>query len=289
MEAIQISSSRLKVDVAAPGTFYSGSRFDWTGFVTQVTLDGVHTFCVDESLIPGMGSGGRGLCNEFGIHAPVGYDEARVGEGFPKLGTGILTRTSDEPYDFFKPYPVEPYPVETVLKPAEAVFMVKPVDCNGYSYELIKTLRVDGNRLSVGYILKNTGMKEIHTTEYIHNFVSIDQKGIGPDYRLSFSFPPVGAGKPDIFEVTGQHISWKHLPREEFYWNPKGYEGLEEVYWTLKDTVTGAGLTEQACFQPKNLAIWGKGHVVSPEVFIDIHLISGEEQRWERIYTFFDK
>lgn len=87
---------------------YSGVRFDWNGFITQVTLDGKHTFCVPEALEPGRGTGGCGLCGEFGIHDPLGYDETPIGEYFPKIGAGLLKRPDSEPYDFFRKYEAVP-------------------------------------------------------------------------------------------------------------------------------------------------------------------------------------
>src|SRR5690554_4456888 len=82
-----IRNEHLSVEIGEPGN-YNGSRFDWTGFIQQVTLaSGNHTFCTPESLIHGEGSGGAGLCNEFGIHMPVGYDDQlAIGDCFPKIG-----------------------------------------------------------------------------------------------------------------------------------------------------------------------------------------------------------
>lgn len=287
MANIKLTSSRLKVVIRRPGTFYKGSRFDWTGFVTDVTLDDVHTFCVSESLIPGGGSGGRGLCNEFGIHEPIGYDEAEVGGGFPKLGTGIITKTSYEPYNFYKPAPVKPFPCEVESSSKEAVFTTKPVMCNGYACLLVKKLAVEDNRLSVQYSLKNTGSKPIATSEYVHNFVSIDHKDIGPDYRLSFSFPLEGGDAPKIFQVKGNSIGWKRTATDEFYWAPRGYDKAEETYWELVDVKSGTGIRETDSFAPLRIGIWGKTHVVSPEVFIAINLQPEEEMSWTRVYTFF--
>src|SRR5688572_25534831 len=89
-DRLHLISDRLRVDIATPGSStYAGSRFDWTGLITQVTLDGRHTFCGQEAT-DGTGTGGIGLCNEFGIFEPVGYDDARVGDQFPKLGIGLL-------------------------------------------------------------------------------------------------------------------------------------------------------------------------------------------------------
>ena len=37
---IVLTGDRLKVEIARPGEFYNGTRFDWSGHITQVTLDG---------------------------------------------------------------------------------------------------------------------------------------------------------------------------------------------------------------------------------------------------------
>ena len=57
---IGLKSDRLLVEIAKPGTVYAGSRFDWTGFITQVYLDGKHTFCAYEDVVPG-----RAVCGDY--------------------------------------------------------------------------------------------------------------------------------------------------------------------------------------------------------------------------------
>ena len=110
---ITIQSPRLKVEIAEPGTVYQRTRFDWSAFITQVTLDGAHTFCVPESYEAGKGTGGVGLCNEFGIETAVGYADAEPGECFPKLGIGLLKKIDDAPYGFIPPFEiVEKFPID---------------------------------------------------------------------------------------------------------------------------------------------------------------------------------
>jgi len=91
-EKLTLKNDRLTVEIARPGSIYTGTRFDWTAFITQVTLDQTHTFCVPESDQPGQGTGGVGLCNEFGIEQAIGYDAAHPGECFPKFGIGLLVK-----------------------------------------------------------------------------------------------------------------------------------------------------------------------------------------------------
>ena len=106
-----LAGDRLCVEIAPPGSeYYNGSRFDWTGFVVQVTLDNTHTFCGPESR-DGSGTGGIGLCNEFGIFRPIGFDDARPGDQFPKLGVGLLTQPDGSPYRFYRDYAIEPFDI----------------------------------------------------------------------------------------------------------------------------------------------------------------------------------
>ncbi|MHB8061393.1 MAG: hypothetical protein ACYDG2_01980 [Ruminiclostridium sp.] len=96
---IILKNERLEVEITNPGALYSGSRFDWNGFIVQVTLDDAHTFCVSESLEPDKGSGGRGFCGEFGIEEALGYKETSVEDYFPKIGVGLLKKTDLQPYN----------------------------------------------------------------------------------------------------------------------------------------------------------------------------------------------
>lgn len=166
---INLENGRLNVEIARPGSVYNGSRFDWTAFITKIVLDNKYSFCAPESEIPGQGSGGFGLCNEFGINTPIGYDEAKPQEKFPKLGTGLLTRPDESDYFFFDKYEVEPFPVKISADKNAVVFDVEPVNCNGYAVKMTKTVSIEGNILTIDYHLENVGSKPIKTEEYCHN------------------------------------------------------------------------------------------------------------------------
>jgi hypothetical protein len=50
---------------------------------------------------------------------------------------------------------------------------------------------------------------------------------------------------------------------------------------------TGVGVRETDYFEVSRLAVWGKNHVISPEVFIDIDLQPGAVKQWTREFDFF--
>lgn len=290
---ISIRSNRLAVEIAAPGVAYHRTRFDWTGFITQVTLDGAHTFCEVEDEDPSRGSGGIGICNEFGIEKPVGYNDAAPGQAFPKFGIGLLTRPNDKPYNFFKDHEIaQPFPIHVETAPDQARFIVDPVDCRGYAARETKTLRVTGSTLQIDYLLENTGLLPIDTHEYCHNFIAINRQPIGPGYLLRFPYPivldPGIQINLDILDVNGQQIRWKSTPQKSFYGRPLGFFQTSQPHWEIVHEPSGVGLREYDDFDPERVAIWGTAHVVSAEIFNSIHLLPGRSQSWTRRFEFFD-
>lgn len=314
----QINSPRLEVEIAQPGTVYRGTRFDWSAFITQVTLDGKHTFCMPESLESGQGTGGIGLCCEFGNEWSVGYDDAQPGEVFPKIGIGLLKRPDEGPYNFFRPYEIqEIFPIQVETETSHANFTVEPVDCRGYAARLKKSVRADENILAIEYTLENVGSKPIITHEYCHNFLGINQQPIGPNYTLRFpqtvkpESPPPNLHrmapanlrwlpKPILNWLVGRYmhrmsrnlvmkgseINWREIPQQAFFTRLKGYQARQEAQWELVHTSSGLRVKEIDDFPPSRLVIWGTRHVVSAEVYTDIRVNPGESQSWMRKYEF---
>jgi len=290
---IKLRSDRLEVEIAQPGSAYSGTRFDWSGFVTQVTLDGRHTFCVPEDYTPGKGTGGIGLCNEFGIDMPVGFDGTQPGDCFPKLGIGLLTRLDKPDYSFWYPHQIaQPFPIQVDSAPDSATFTVHPVDCRGYAARLEKTLSVSANHLTIHYTLENTGSRPIQTNEYVHNFVGINKQNIGTEYRLVFPEPvELESGftlNSGILSIQNNGLTLRSVPETPFYVRLVNISAIDLPQWTLVHSPSGVSMSESVNFLPSRIAIWGTTHVVSVEVFHDIHLAPGESTRWQRQYHFID-
>ena len=295
---VYISNDQLQVEIANPGEVYQGTRFDWTGFITQVKWKDhhgkVHTFCVPESLIDGEGTGGIGLWNEFGIADPIGYDEALPGDQFPKLGVGRLTRLDEADYNFFRNYPVELFDMGTSIENNVVYSKVQAHPCNGYAAELSKVIKLVDNTLSIEYKLSNTGIKPIHTEEYVHNFLRIDEHPVGPAYQLTLPIQietkDMEQGySPSILRVEGKQVSWNTTPSQAFYARIEDVEQPDGATWELVHRPSGIGVREWSDFKVKTIALWGLQHVVSPEVFIQVAVQPGETQCWTRKYEFFSQ
>lgn len=288
-----LSNGILTVEIADVGD-YNGTRFDWTGFITGVTLEqGGHTFCVPESLAAGQGSGGMGLCNEFGISRAIGYEEAEAGEWFPKPGVGLLQKQSDEPYAFYGDYPLLPFNIHEETSQHSITYTVQPMECRGYSMQLVKKITLIEDRLEISYTIENTGEKPLRIEEYIHNFVGIDGAALGADYELRLPgelriAAPESAYTENLLHVSGSSLTWADQPDRPFYCRLEGWEDAgADYYWELVHKPSGTGIRESGDFPAERIALWGEKHVISPEVFVDITILPRHSKGWRRSYQFF--
>lgn len=284
-----LESSRLSVEVAEPGTRYRGSRFDWTAHIVAVELDGRHRFCTSESLQPGAGSGGSGLCNEFGLERPLGYDEVAPGEEFPKLGIGLLTRLDGAAIDPMRSYPLAPFAMACERTARGARWTVEPRACRGYAVRLRKELELGDAGFSLTYRLDNLGPRAIRTSEYNHNFIAIDGHAIGPGYHLDTSTPitALPGAQGVTVGATGFRWSAEVGPGRQFSARCLSAPGLRGGFgWTLRHLPSGVVVSEAIDRPPAFIGLWGMAHVVSPELFVDIDCAAGASMAWRRDYLF---
>lgn len=305
---IILQNEHLTVTVKDPGDC-TGTRFDRTGFITQVAMakEG-HTFCTAESLTPGTGTGGSGLCNEFGISRAIGYEETEAGGWFPKPGVGLLQKPGGGAgYRFDGQYPLRPFATVMEASAAAVRYEVRPLPAAGYAMELHKEIALEGNAVVIRYRLANCGNRPIETDEYVHNFLAVDGNEIGGQYELTLPSGPVlrqwesgytlglltGIGGHASDEsATPLRLSWNRRPDRPFYAVFGGWDGGAatqglQCSWELIHKGTGAGVRELDDFRVDRLALWGDSHVVSPEVFVSLRLAPGEIRRWSRVYQFF--
>lgn len=282
-----IKNKHLTVEIDTPGQSYSGSRFDWTGFITQITYKNNITFCVPEQYEAGKGSGGIGFCNEFGIDAPIGYEESAIGESFPKIGVGKLTKDSEHAYDFFHPYHIKKAKVTFTQTDEECTFVSTIDDANGYENVLTKTISIEGNQLTISYRLENTGCKTIKTNEYCHNFIGINQTLVDSHYTLTIPSLATHAVHAGEVTVHDNSLTWPKNPQEDFYVLFETSSQTNKYHWQLYCDIANAGVRDISPIQYTKFALWGCSHVISPELFVSIDLKPQETMNWRRVYEFY--
>jgi hypothetical protein len=288
---VRLENETIRLDIQEPGEGYVGSRFDWTGKVTQVTFRGRRTFCTEETTDPeALHRGGRGLFNEFGIDEPVGYEDCAVGDVFLKPGVGRLTRVSDGPYDFLFPYPVDPGVTRWELDERSVSFEFHCAIPQGQAVTLRKRIALVGSGFSIDYALTNRGATPLRTNEYVHSFLAIDREPPGPAYRLTCSFPLTADGfsesvnPAEVVALRGDHALWTRVPDSPFFFGGLRPPPGEGASWQLEHGRRGLALRESVAFAPLRFNLWGTGHVVSPELVRRIEIAPGGTDRWSRAF-----
>ncbi|GAB5409344.1 MAG: hypothetical protein BalsKO_17090 [Balneolaceae bacterium] len=79
---------------------------------------------------------------------------------------------------------------------------------NGYTYILFKKIELLENGFLVSYTLENTGEKDIITDEYTHNFLSINNQPVSPNYALSFPFALMSSEFEELVDPEEKKILW---------------------------------------------------------------------------------
>src|SRR3954470_22922423 len=103
---VTISNKQLRVKTYLPDSengFYKGARFDWSGIISSVEFAG-HSFYgqwfskidptvrdvsyKDDDILVSVNTSAMGPAEEF--QTPLGYDNAKEGDSFVKIGVGVL-------------------------------------------------------------------------------------------------------------------------------------------------------------------------------------------------------
>ncbi len=192
-----LQNKNLEIQIDLPFENYSLSRFDWTGKIVSVKFQNVQLAGIERTDVENKNILGRGFYNEFGIDTALGFEEAAIGEWFHKIGVG-LCKKDDSQYDFMKHYEIKPAEFLITTEENSIVIACKSESVNGYEYLLKKKIELHESSFIVSYFLQNTGKKDIHTDEYVHNFLAVNQDLIGSHYVLNFPFQL----KPTLFEET---------------------------------------------------------------------------------------
>ena len=289
---IKLSNSIVSIEIAEPYTVYNGPRFDGTGIITKIEFCN-HSFCELEQRDPSKGSGGIGFCNEFGIDKPIDYNKTQIGDSFPKIGVGLVTKETEKAYDFFAPAKVV---TSTVINEIinEESYEVTTLIKNNLSYDLTltKTISLKNSNLIIDYHLVNKGIDVIKTNEYNHNFIGIDHDNIGQNYELTiYNLLDIEktVGEFEVEAFDSKHtIRWNKEPQGDFYAMTTKADKTNESNWELVNLKHKVGVRECSNFKISKIALWGYNHVVCPEVFIDLEVKPNQSMTWSRIYEFFE-
>jgi len=288
-----LRNSNVEIRIDFPQEIYKHARFDWTGMVSEVKylnkpvsgfekLDGR-----DDSLF------GKGFYNEFGIVNPLGFEEAKIGDWFHKIGIGLL-RKEESQYYFHKEHEIKPAQFSVIKETDKIIFKCKSPEYNDFSYLFEKEIILRESGFEVKYHLENTGQQKINTSEYNHNFLAIDKDLIGSDYILKFPFQlnPKLFGETvnpeQLIEIGKKEIRFLGNLNEEFFFSNLSGGSTVEAKWELENIRSKIGISETVNSPTNSINLWGRNHVISPELFIDIEVNPGSSKTWTRAYHLYE-
>lgn len=285
-------TARLYLPDSVKG-YYRGARFDWSGVIYDLEYNNHHYFGKwFDRYEPTLHDAIMGPVDSFN---PIGYDEAKIGEGFLRIGVGILEKPDEPRYAFSTPYKILNGGTWKVKKKAHSVVFTHELSSekHRYVYTKVVTLSKGKPELILEHTIKNKGLTAIETDVYNHNFFVIDHQATGPDFVVKFPFAPKGEfkGKVEAGAVDGKNITYKKiLSKGEFFaLSPLiGYSNAaSENDIRIENAKTGAGVRIIGDAPIVKFTYWSAAATLCPEPYIRIKVEPGKEITWTIRYQFY--
>lgn len=290
---LEIAAGSIRAQLHAPDPvagYYRGTRFDWSGSIASLTWNGHEYFGQwFEKYDPTLHDAITGPVEEF---SNVGYDDAKVGESFVRIGVGAVRKPDEPAYRQFATYEITDPGTWGIRKEASEVeFTHTLAATRGYGYVYRKTVRLPGDTLVLEHQLKNTGARPIATSVYEHNFYMLDRRRTGPEYVVRFPFAATAARPLNgLAQVQGREVTFlkPFEPKQTIFTELAGYGPSAADYdIRVENLQTGAGVRQTSDRPISKLVLWSAATTVCPEAFIDLRAEPGEETSWRITYTFY--
>jgi hypothetical protein len=289
---IEITNGLIHALIYLPDTvsgYYRGSRFDWSGVISNLECDG-HSYFGQwfKKYNPENHDAIMGPVEAFD---PLNYDKVKTGGSFIKIGIGALIKPDELPYNFTSPYRISNHGKWEVKSRSDQVQFIHTFNDNEYGYEYIKTIQLIKNKpeMVLMHSLKNTGKLTIETTVYDHNFFMLDKQPTGPNFVITFqgniTNQPEGMSNGAKLQ-DGQIRYYKELGQKTIAFKDltNGRNTLYEI--KIENQKTGAGVRISGDQPISKLDFWSISSTVCPEPYIRLRVEPGKEIKWKITYTF---
>lgn len=293
--AMTISNDQVSMKIYLPDQekgLYRATRFDWSGVIGSVLFKGHEYFGYWKDTHDPMFHEDLSGPVEGYIEPGPGFDEASPGEGFIRIGVGILEREDEQDYVMRKTYKITDHGTWNTEHGQDWISFTHRIDTRfGYGYLYQKTIQLKADGFTIAHILKNTGEKPIETDQFNHNFFRIDGEPSGTAFQISFPYAIYSEDDlKGLLEIEGQNLTFiRDLGKEEnVFLILNGYSrNPADHQVTVLNRKTGAGVTFSVDQPLHRMAFWACATTLSPENSIWIAVAPGEEQQWTSDYTLF--
>jgi hypothetical protein len=308
---VEISNGQITARMYLPDAkngYYRSTRFDWSGAIYNLQYKG-HDFYgqwfdrVDPNVINWVHQGPEivsgpcsalwGPVNEF--ERVLGWDEAKPGGMFIKIGVGVL-RKGEGRYNRYFPYEVLDPGKWSVKKQNNSIEFIQELSepNSGYGYVYRKVVRLTEGKpeMVIEHSLKNTGQRAIQSNVYNHNFVVLDKQPPGPDFmfRVPFQIQTKMQPNRELVEVQGNQVVYmKPLSGEdEAVMIIQGFsDSIKDTEIVIENKKVGAGMRITGDRPLIRDLLWSIRTVLAIEPYISIDVQPGSEFTWKNMYEYY--
>ena len=276
--------------------YYRGTRFDWSGVMPKLEFNG-HSYFGKwfETYDAKVHESVMGPVEDF---EPIGYDKAKIGESFIKIGVGSLTKPLEPKYAKFKTYKISDPGEWRIKENPNSILFHHSLNKGDYPYEYEKsiTLTKDKAEMVLKHKLTNTGNSTIETEVYNHNFFYLDSMNIGPGYSVKFSFKLIPeadkfVGIGEFAKIDGNSIVYTKSLKKNDHVLIKYLTGFDsdksEYDIQIENKSSGAGVRITGDRPMSRLIFWSAEKAVCPEPYIRLKLAPEETATWKITYNFY--
>jgi hypothetical protein len=309
----EISNGAIHAKIYLPDTnngYYRGTRFDWSGVLYSLQFKGhdyygpwfnktdpsIHDFIYEGAdIVAGPCSAISGPVDEF---APLGWNEAKPGGNFIKIGIGALRKPEDGKedgkYDNYHLYAVADPGKWTIQKHPDSIDFIQELSAAGYDYVYRKTVRLLPGKpeMALEHSLRNRGTQAIRTNVYNHNFLVLDNQPPGAGLTISVPFQIESPHPPNkaLAEIKGDKIVYLDtLKDRDVVATPiQGFSSsAKDNVVRIENSRLGAGMKIEGNRPLLKASLWSIRTVMAVEPFVEIVVEPGAEFTWQSVYEYY--
>lgn len=292
--------------------FYRGTRFDWSGVIRSLTYKGhdyygpwftktdpkvIDFIFKGPEIVAGPCSAITGPVEEFSSHRKaLGFDAAKPGGTFVKIGVGALRKPDDRAYNHYRLYEIVDHGKWSIRTERNSVEFTQVLTDpgSGYAYRYTKIVRLIPGRpeMTIEHSLENTGRQTIATSVYDHNFLVLDKQPTGPDFviTLPYTIHATNVQGAELARIEGNHFTYRKRLRahEVVAADFSGFGKTTADYKIrIENRKDGAGMTIAGNRPLSREGLWSIRSVIAVEPFIDLSIQPGKTFKWEYHYTYY--
>ena len=285
----EISSGDIRARLYLPDPvngYYRAMRFDWAGVIPSLRYKGVEFFgqwfprydpTLHDSIV--------GPVESFDA---IGFDQAKPGGTFLRIGVGLLRRPDERPHNNFAKYDIVDGGKWTSHAGKDRVEFTQLLD-GVYLYR--KTVRLEKNKLILEHSLKNTGKQLLETDVYNHDFYMIGGLPSGPEITVQFPFETrATADLKGLAAVHGKEMVYQRelVPNESIMTDLAGFGPSAKDYdIRVENRKAKAGVRQTSDHGMSKLRLWSIRTTVCPEAYTHVRVEPGKEFRWRVSFEFY--